>query len=128
MKFITLFILLLTFSFSSCADTKQGTREVLLDNDAVEVVRLTYPVGSESGMHTHLHPNRVVYFVKGGKLELIPEDEQQQSKVMDVPDGKTLYLPSTTHNVKNIGNTEIIIIETEIKITNQDFAKEQNYK
>ena len=95
--------------------TEIGQREVLLDNDIVEVVRLTYPVGTESGIHTHTHPNRAVYFVKGGKLELVPEDTQKKSKVINVPDGKSLFLPATTHNVRNIGDTEVIIIETEIK-------------
>jgi quercetin dioxygenase-like cupin family protein len=115
MKFITISIMLLTFSSISFSDVTRGTKEVLLDNDTVEVVRVTYPVGSESGMHTHIYPNRIVYFVKGGKLELIPEDKSQQRKVIDVLDGKTLFLPATTHNVKNIGNTEIIIVESEIK-------------
>lgn len=115
MKFIFIPIFLLGFSAISLADEKIGKREVLLDNADVEVVRLTYPVGAGSGMHTHIHPNRVVYFVKGGILELVPKDKNQQSKVINVSDGKTLYLPTTTHNVKNIGNTEIVIVETEIK-------------
>ncbi|KGJ93484.1 hypothetical protein [Colwellia psychrerythraea] len=115
MKYISISILLLIFSTNSLADEKRGKREVLLDNSDVEVVRLTYPAGAESGMHTHIHPNRVVYFVKGGMLELIPKDKKQKSKILKVSDGKTLFLPTTTHNVKNIGNTEIIIIETEVK-------------
>ncbi len=97
------------------ADIKLGTREEVLNNEKVEVVRLTYPAGSESGLHTHIHPNRVVYFVKGGKLELIPENDNEPSKVLDVKDGQTLFLPATTHNVKNIGDTKIVIVETEIK-------------
>ena len=100
------------------AENKLGTREVVLNNEKVEVVRLTYPAKSESGMHIHIHPNRVVYFVKGGKLELIPENKNEQSKVLDVKDGQTLFLPATTHNVKNIGDTKIIIVETEIKRQN----------
>lgn len=115
MKFIFIPIFLLVFSTISLADEKGGKREVLLDNLDVEVVRLTYPVGAESGMHTHIYPNRVVYFVKGGILELVPEDKNQKPKVINVSDGKTLFLPTTTHNVKNIGNTEIVIVETEIK-------------
>jgi mannose-6-phosphate isomerase-like protein (cupin superfamily) len=115
MKLLFIPIFLLGFSTTSLADEKGGKREVLLDNADVEVVRLTYPVGTESGMHTHIHPNRVVYFVKGGILELVPKDKNQKSKVINVADGKTLYLPTTTHNVKNIGNTEIVIVETEIK-------------
>ena len=115
MKNIFILIILLFFSTIILADEKRGKREVLLDNSDVEVVRLTYPVGTESGMHTHIHPNRVVYFVKGGTLELIPEDKKQKSKVINVADGETLFLPTTTHNVKNIGNTEVVIVETEIK-------------
>ncbi len=115
MKLIIIPIILLFFSSTSIAGEKHGKREVLLDNSSVEVVRLTYAVGAESGMHTHKHPNRVVYFVKGGKLALIPENKNHQSKVINVSDGQTLFLPATTHNVKNIGHTEIIIVETEIK-------------
>jgi len=115
MKFIFIPMLLVVFSVCSLAEEKQGKREVLLNNLTVEVVRLTYPVGTESGMHTHVHPNRVVYFVKGGILELVPKDRNQKATVINISDGKTLFLPSTTHNVKNIGKTEIVIVETEIK-------------
>ena len=113
MKFLSLILLIFaTYSFSGVT---LGKREVLLDNTDVEVVRLTYPIGTESGMHTHVHPNRVVFFVKGGKLELTPEDEKQKSQTIQVPDGKTLYFPAATHNVRNIGQTEVVIVETEIK-------------
>jgi mannose-6-phosphate isomerase-like protein (cupin superfamily) len=114
-KLLIIPIILLVVSTVSLAGEKGGQREILLDNSAVEVVRLTYPVGTDSGVHTHIHPNRVVYFVKGGKLELVPEDNKNQSTFIDVSDGDTLFLPATTHNVKNIGNTEVVIVETEIK-------------
>ncbi|WP_111977842.1 cupin domain-containing protein [Algibacillus agarilyticus] len=115
LKCVVLTSLLFSLSAFSFAENNLGTREVLLDNASVEVVRLTYPVGTESGMHSHSHPNRAVYFVKGGKLELVPENAAQASKIITVADGKSLFLPATTHNVKNVGNTEIVIIETEIK-------------
>jgi len=115
MKFISTPLLLLIFSTATLANESLGKREVLLNNSDVEVVRLTYPAGAESGMHTHIHPNRVVYFVKGGTLKLIPHDKNKQSRVINVTDGQTLFLPATTHNVKNIGKTEIVIVETEIK-------------
>jgi len=103
------------FSITSIAEVHLGTKEILLDNKQVEVVRVVYPVGAESGMHTHKYANRVVYFVKGGKLELTSNDSSKPAKVLTVEDGKTLFLPATIHNVKNIGSTEIIIVETEIK-------------
>ena len=115
MKFTTVAIVLIVFSCSTLAEVKPGTREVLLDNDKVEVVRLTYPVATESGMHTHKYPNRVAYIVKGGTLELAPDDPQKQAEVLTVPDGKVLFLPASTHNIKNVGDTDVVIIETEIK-------------
>ncbi len=115
MQFVTRSIVLLIFSSFSFAEVKLGTREVLLDNALVEVVRLIYPVGTESGMHSHKYPNRAAYIVKGGTLKLIPDDPKKQADVLTVPDGKALFLPGATHNVKNIGETEVVIIETEIK-------------
>ena len=93
----------------------EAKREVVLENEHVQVVRLTYPAGTESGMHTHEFANRVVYFVKGGKLSLIPQDTSKASTILIATNGQTLFLPATTHNVKNIGDTEIVIVETELK-------------
>ncbi len=115
MKLITLTIILIAFPSLGLAEVKLGSREVLLDNEAVEIVRLTYPPGSESGMHTHEYPNRAAYFVRGGLLEAVTEDPQQAPQVIEAPDGSAIYLPAATHNVRNIGETEIVIIETEIK-------------
>lgn len=106
---------LVLFSSVTFAKPPTPTREVILDNEQVEVVRLTYPAGTESGMHTHIHPNRSVYFVKGGKLELISSDADVNSTIIDVPTGKILFLPATTHNVKNIGSNTVILLEHEIK-------------
>ena len=115
MRRILTVVSLIAWSSACIADANLGTREVLLDNAAVEVVRLTYPAGSESGMHTHEHPNRVAYVVTGGALEMIPGDPDKPRQTLEVTDGQAIYLPATTHNVRNVGETEIVIIETEIK-------------
>ena len=107
--------LTLLFCAPCSLSATQGLREVILGNEDVEVVRLTYPVGTESGMHTHTYDNRVVYFVKGGKLILIPQDSLQPSTTLIAVDGQILFLPATTHNVRNIGDTEVVIVETELK-------------
>lgn len=114
MKFV-ITISALIFSVNSLAEVKQGTKEILIDNDKIQLVRLTYPVGSESGMHTHEFANRTVYFVKGGKIKLVPEDQNKSNTTLVVEDGKALYMPANTHNVINIGTTDIVIIENEIK-------------
>ena len=115
MKAVTFTIILITVSSTGMAEVKLGSREVLLDNEAVEIVRLTYPPGTESGMHTHEYPNRAAYFVRGGLLEVVTPDPQQAPQLIEAPDGRAFYLPAATHNVRNIGDTEIVIIETEIK-------------
>ena len=91
----------------------KGTRELLLDNERVQMVRLVYPVGSESGMHTHAYTARTAYFVTGGKLEV--RTENGESKTMNVAAGDAFYLPAATHNLVNLGSTEIVIIEQELK-------------
>jgi mannose-6-phosphate isomerase-like protein (cupin superfamily) len=115
MKRIVTSLVLMACSPACITDDSSETREVLLDNAAVEVVRLTYPAGSESGMHTHVYPNRVAYVVTGGKLEMVPGDPEQPRQRLKVTAGQAIYLPATTHNVKNVGETEVVIIETEIK-------------
>jgi mannose-6-phosphate isomerase-like protein (cupin superfamily) len=115
MKSIATALTLIAWSSASIGDANLGTREVLLDNPAVEVVRLTYPAGSESGMHTHEHPNRVAYVVTGGILEMVPGDPEQPRQRVEVTDGQAIWLPTATHNVRNVGDTEVVIIETEIK-------------
>ena len=94
---------------------KLGTKEILINNDKVEMVRLTYSAGTESGFHSHEFSFRTVYVVSAGKLALISKNIDIPNKVIDLRVGQALYLPATTHNVKNVGETEIILVETEIK-------------
>ena len=115
MKPIIASLILIAASMTSLAAPPAAVREVLLDNPAVEVVRLTYPVGSESGMHTHEHPSRVAYVVSGGVLEIVSEDGSQATQPLEVADGQAIYLPAATHNVRNIGETEVVIVEIELK-------------
>jgi len=112
--FVFLAVILFNITAAGAAQ-KQSSKEILLENDKVQIVRAIYPAGSESGMHTHKYAFRTVYFIKGGKLELISSDKSKKSKILVAENGKTLFLPATTHNVKNIGDTEVIIIETELK-------------
>ena len=93
----------------------KGSREVLLDNAAVQVVRLSYPPGSESGMHGHDFPNRVIYVVQGGVLEMIQGDSTKPSRTLEVSTGQAVYAPAATHNVRNVGDSVVVLIETELK-------------
>lgn len=114
MKKLTLATLFL-LSTSLMGDALKGQREVLINNEKVEVVRLTYPAGTESGMHSHTHPHRVIYVIQGGMIELVPASPGEKTKVVHVKEGMALFVPKQTHNVKNIGSTEVVLLETEIK-------------
>ena len=57
----------------------------------------------------------VAYVVTGGELEMVPGDPEQPRQRLEVTDGQAIYLPATTHNVRNVGETDVVIIETEIK-------------
>lgn len=102
-------------STMSMADSDEKQREVLLDNDEVEVVRLSYPPGSQSGMHSHQHPHRVVYVLEGGTIKLVPQDDSKPAQTLKVQAGTSLFRPAETHNVVNVGDTRVILLETELK-------------
>lgn len=90
-------------------------KEVLLDNEEVLVVRLTYPVGSESGMHQHRYQWRTVYVLEGGHLTFITADNPEQRNTVTVKAGAVMYVPASEHNVINSGQTPVVLVETEIK-------------
>ena len=115
MKRVAATLIMAVLASPGLAYAAQATREVLLDNPTVQVVRLTYPAGSESGMHTHEYPHRVVYVVQGGTLEMVPADRDAPRQTMEIADGQAAFVPGGTHNVRNVGETEVVVVETEIK-------------
>ena len=108
-----LIVLLTSLMFPVLA--AQATKKILLDNDKVQLVEVSYPPGTESGMHSHIYPSRVVYVVQGGTVELQPDNVELPSRTLTLETGNSLYLPAQTHNVINRGTTEVILLETELK-------------
>ena len=113
MRYLTLIFTFL--STTVWADATGQQREVLLDNDEVELVRLTYPPGTESGMHGHQFPHRVVYVLAGGTIKLVPADSDKQAQTLKVEAGTSLFRPAEEHNVVNVGDTTVQLLETELK-------------
>ncbi|KXF81878.1 cupin domain-containing protein [Enterovibrio coralii] len=113
----TLLLFLVTFSLSAFAlETEiKSTTDHLLENDAVMAVRHTYPPGTESGMHGHDYPYRVVYVLEGGTAKIVPADSSKPTRTITFKEGMTLYVPAATHNVINIGDTQITLLEIELK-------------
>lgn len=111
-------------------------RVVLFANEEVEVLDLRYPPGAETPLHTHDAPHRVLYVEAGGTLEIVPGRKSKDGALELVPGGKpnrvtvtagqTLWLPSQTHLLRNVGATFVRVIEVEIKISSPKTKPEVN--
>jgi mannose-6-phosphate isomerase-like protein (cupin superfamily) len=83
--------------------------KVLQENDSVRMLEMIVPPGESDNLHSH--PDEAVYFITGGKARVTVGDEQVE---MELPDGASMLHEAWTHQVTNIGDTEIraIIVET----------------
>jgi quercetin dioxygenase-like cupin family protein len=113
MIMITTLILFLTAAVAT--PEPQWTQEVLLDNEQVLMVRNTFPPGQSSGQHSHAYPYRTVYVVQGGTIKILPADEQQPARTLQIETGSALLLPAQSHDIRNVGETTVVLIETELK-------------
>lgn len=100
---------------TATATEPQWTQEVLLDNQQVLMVRNTFPPGRASGQHSHQYPFRTVYVVQGGEIRIIPADALQPARTISIETGSALMLPAQEHNIRNVGETTVVLIETELK-------------
>ena len=108
-------LIMLLLLMNTAGARPEWSQDVLLDNDRVLMVRNTFPPGQESGVHQHRYPQRTVYVVQGGRLQLIPADSGLTERVIEVRTGTALMLPAQSHNIRNVGETTVILIETELK-------------
>ena len=82
---------------------------LILENDRVRVLEMLLPAGEKDKKHSH--PCETVHFVHGGKARIyLPGDESVE---LDIPDGHVMWHEQWTHQVENIGTTDIraIIVE-----------------
>ncbi|MDX1500791.1 MAG: cupin domain-containing protein [Thermoanaerobaculia bacterium] len=97
-------------SASPCA--AEPARRVVLEDDSWRMVEITYPPGSESGVHEHPWP-RTVYVLEGGTLELIGEDGAVRTVAVSAGDAQARG--PERHRVRNPGETAVRVLETEWK-------------
>lgn len=88
------------------------TSKIVLENEAVRMVEVSYQPGGSSEEHTHDFP-RAVYVIAGGTVELV--DQDGNARQLTVRAGDALWRPAETHTVKNVGPTRVTLVETEIK-------------
>jgi len=85
--------------------------KVLEENEHVRMLEMIVPAVASDELHSH--PNEAVYFITGGKARVTLENGEQVE--MELPDGASMLHEAWTHQVTNIGDTEIRSITVESK-------------
>jgi len=90
-------------------ESSPNNYKVLQENEHVRMLEMIVPAGESDALHSH--PDEAVYFVTGGKARVTVDGEAME---MELPDGASMLHEAWTHQVTNIGDTEIraIIVET----------------
>ena len=84
--------------------------KVLADTLNIKLHEVTLNPGDSVGMHTH--PDFTLYIVQGGTLKIYPKESEPQ--VLELKIGMGFIFPTVTHSGKNIGNTTIKLLVTDI--------------
>ena len=83
--------------------------KTLLENDQVRVLQMELRAGEMD--QTHSHPSETVYFVRGGKIKIhLPDGGVAEA---DIPDGHVMWNEAWTHQVENVGTSDILAIIVE---------------
>ena len=90
-------------------------KTILLENDSVQVVLIRYAPGAASPLHTHEFPGRTIYVLQGGELELLPDGDAAKAKRVSIKAGMVLWRLAATHIVRNVGSSETVVLEVEVK-------------
>ena len=85
--------------------------KVVLENDSVRVLKISYPVGSKSTMHQH--PDTIVIPLSDSKVRFTMADGTSQD--VDLPAESATYSPAVTHNPANIGTVPVDGLLVEFK-------------
>ncbi len=87
--------------------------KLLSQNSNIRVVEMTLKPGEVDAEHSH--PFETVYFIKGGKIRILTNDEYTTET--DIPDGHVMHHGPWENEIENIGKTTIRAIIFEIITT-----------
>jgi len=91
-------------------------KKVILENDKVRVMQVELAPGDVAPWHSH--PDHFAYALTDGKLEIT--DKGKSPVVAEIKAGEALFLNATTHMAKNIGETTLKMVVTELKATKKN--------
>lgn len=85
--------------------------QVVLDNAAVRVLRVSVPAGGKTVMHQH--PDSIVVVLAGGKVRFTKPDGTSQDQ--DMTNDTAAYAAAETHMGSNLGQTGLSVLVVELK-------------
>jgi beta-alanine degradation protein BauB len=85
--------------------------KVLLENDRVKVVEVRMSPGDKLPMHTH--PAYVVFTMNHSKVKFTFPDGS--SRIAELVKGRATYSDGITHEIENIGATDLLNLDIELK-------------
>lgn len=85
--------------------------QVILENPAVRILKITYAPGAKSKMHQH--PDAMVVPLMDSKVRFTMPDGKSEDS--DLPKDSAMFTPAGTHNPANIGTGPIDAILVEFK-------------
>lgn len=100
---------------AGCATTKpepRAGRQVVLDNDEVQVVEATYPRDEATPPHTYLWPH-VVYVIEGGTVQTTAANGS--ASTVELRPGQTFWRDVQTLSTRNVGSTTVRMLEIAVK-------------
>ena len=85
--------------------------KLLLEGERGRILEMTLRAGERDEVHSH--PSEMVYFITRGKARIsVPDGETMEA---ELPDGAVMEHEAWTHQVENIGTTDIRAIIFEAK-------------
>lgn len=83
--------------------------KLLADTLNIKMYEITLKPGDSTALHTH--PDYTFYVLQGGKIAITSEGKRQE---MDVKAGMGVIFGALTHSGKNVGNTTIKLLISDI--------------
>jgi quercetin dioxygenase-like cupin family protein len=93
--------------------------KVLLENDRVRVLSVRLKPGEKAVMHSH--PASVIYYLSDAKVRVTYPDGKTQDR--ECRKGSAVWAQPVTHAVENIGTTDLLEVQTELKTVKQAKSK-----
>lgn len=93
------------------AEVDPAHYKVEFENDRVRVLRITYPPGEKSEMHSH--PEGVVVFMTDLDAKFTLPDGTSETR--NVEAGTVVWTHGGTHQPENVGSEPLEVIQIEMK-------------